>query len=710
MRLRDFLHSPYTPEQLDSEVTLTPVAIPVDCALSEWSQWAPTSEWSACVNGTQSRTERRTRTVVTPPSNGGAPCGPLEETRTVSQACTVPPPSNEIPVIHSASAKPIRFDAWDTGAGAYTRGEYLQVITQADPIVRAHANSTLSGTFNLLIDGVVNTSAQPNGIALAFTVNIATVADGWHLFGITQGGVEVAYPYYFFVNRAGRAVAPQDKIPVVTGSYTANGASGIHHAMVPGRFTPKPMPLTPRAATPFSDRKAPEAFYRTDLVPDKKGDIYRPNTNAQGVMSTFNRHSYYWDTLIGKIPSLPLLDGPRGVGKISMPTSIRLDRNGGAFCTDPWRVVRVSLDGTVRTRAGYRHKAPMYWQDGANNMELVGDWSGIPVERRGFHELWGQCWDVDSLSLDPNAPPQGGEQPHVSGPRQFVTDTQNNRVCLLTYSKDNRALDPVVTEFITGLQDPWGIAWHDSLLYVGERNSNRICAYDDQTGALVRVVVQGSNPWLRINPQIRVSDHRGLFPGDPCALPEHIEIFDGMLYYGSITMGAIKKIPLTGGTPELVTKVQTDQGAVYTYFSISDGTFGPRGAIFVVSWSIIHPFPAAYLPDGTTWGIGREGYLTSGRGGYWRPMDYKSAVVVGNGRMIAGSSKEGLVMFTLATPSDPMPNHAAYERGYRAWIAKGYQLVYGEDGYGYFDLPLPWGESADIDYYLSWNGHVRSVN
>lgn len=50
------------------------VPVPVDCVLSEWSAWS-------VLNPT---TEQRTRTVVTPPSNGGAPCGPLSETRPIT--------------------------------------------------------------------------------------------------------------------------------------------------------------------------------------------------------------------------------------------------------------------------------------------------------------------------------------------------------------------------------------------------------------------------------------------------------------------------------------------------------------------------------------------------------------------------------------------------------------------------------------------------
>lgn len=56
--------------------TIGPCPEPVNCVVSQWS------EWSVCSGGTQTRT----RTIITPASGGGTPCPVLEET----QPCTLP--------------------------------------------------------------------------------------------------------------------------------------------------------------------------------------------------------------------------------------------------------------------------------------------------------------------------------------------------------------------------------------------------------------------------------------------------------------------------------------------------------------------------------------------------------------------------------------------------------------------------------------------
>ena len=65
----------------------TVVVAPVDCVLSTWSLQSA-SPWGTCTGGQQTRTETWVRSIITPPSNGGAACGILQEQRTAAQTCT----------------------------------------------------------------------------------------------------------------------------------------------------------------------------------------------------------------------------------------------------------------------------------------------------------------------------------------------------------------------------------------------------------------------------------------------------------------------------------------------------------------------------------------------------------------------------------------------------------------------------------------------
>lgn len=88
---------------------------PTDCVVSAWSNWQPTSAFSACTNNLQSRNEERTRTILTPPQNGGLACPALSETRVFTQPCTagggtgisVTPPSVSITTPHGTVPAPI---------------------------------------------------------------------------------------------------------------------------------------------------------------------------------------------------------------------------------------------------------------------------------------------------------------------------------------------------------------------------------------------------------------------------------------------------------------------------------------------------------------------------------------------------------------------------------------------------------------------------
>lgn len=60
---------------------------PVDCAVSAWSTWA-VGTWGICIGSQRTRTDTRTRVVITPPSNGGTACPTLADSQPVAEACT----------------------------------------------------------------------------------------------------------------------------------------------------------------------------------------------------------------------------------------------------------------------------------------------------------------------------------------------------------------------------------------------------------------------------------------------------------------------------------------------------------------------------------------------------------------------------------------------------------------------------------------------
>lgn len=599
-----------------------------------------------------------------------------------------------------------RFQRWVVLQGDSATLEFYGYDWTNNGSVRAFGAST----YRLLVDGVerASTTVARGATSGQFTVALGPISDGWHELDIVGAADETCPQFWVYVQK-GSSPVNREWMPVSLGTYgLVFETNGRHFSgTVPARFLPTVIHLTARETPAFSEALTRDQLVQTRLVPVRQDDDHRPNLSRTGLMTTFNTQSYFWSDFTAAEPRVPQLDGPRGQGTVAMATHLQVGRRGTYFC-DPWRVGVVQSDGIVKTLAGYRHKPTPSFYGGEQELELVGDWSAIPEARRGFHELWGLAWDPRTLGTNPSAPKIDGEEPHSVGPLAFVADTQNNRICALRFSPTSRDAAAVVTEFITGLNDPWDCVCDASgVLYVSERLSHRIVAYDATTGAQIRVVVSGPNmSGINGSRQPFRRDTLANIQAQACVGPEGLYLQDGWLYFGSRAMEQVKRVNLTTNEVQVVANVLCDDNSLYMKIAVSDGSFGPRGSVFIAAWTVLnYGYPQAYRPDGRPWdyiaGVGEPGLP-------WGFASYPTAVAVAGGRMIHGSVNEGLLQLSRRLPSDAQLNRDRFVSGRRLWRDRGFKLLYGDDGWGYYGLPLPWGQHPDIDYMLEAHGHRRS--
>lgn len=641
---------------------------------------------------------------------------------------TPPMPEKQFPGVPAVTVfdvdttRTLCFDWWSIPGQAYDRFQNLVVLTGSTATVSFYAKNWVTNVLNpfvatqyaLLVDGIAQASCVVDQGArrASFTLELASIPAGWHRLDIGAQGGEVSLPFWIYLARG--AIAQQEFAPAWAGSFdlTHGRRKYFHAEKLPAVLSPRVPAAVQREYPSFGNALPFGQLFRQDLVPTRSQNIRRPNRNKNGLVSTCNEQSYFFSSLVGKLPRQPLLDGPRGVGCVAMPTHIQVGRLGGAYVCDPWRLVKVATDGSVATLAGYRHKDMGSYYDGPQELELVGDWSAIPEARRGFHELWGMTWDARTLPTDESAAPIDGEKPHLTGPVCFLADTRNNRIVKLQFNKNNRN-PPVVTEFVVGLDDPWDVVYVDGLLYVSERKANRIASYSADTGAFVQTLLAGqglatvpSNRTPVRNAGVTLDQVRA----QACVLPEGLAYLDGWLYFGSKVMQQVKRINLTSLAVEVVCAPFIDGNSNFVKIALSDGSFGPRGTVFTATWSNNNfGYPEAFLPGGAKWNYYNysETAPDCGRGGVWTTLSYTSAMGVALGRMHCGSAAEGLVTISQALPSDPPVDTAKFNAGKNAYMDRGYHLVYGDRGNGYYGYALPWGVSDAIDYYLTVNGHAR---
>jgi hypothetical protein len=346
-------------------------------------------------------------------------------------------------------------------------------------------------------------------------IDSTAMPDGWQqITPRASMSAESMMPMWVCVKNG---AASEDTItPVQQGEYerlVRSNPGVLAWVKAPGRYAPTPRPLAKRTYEPIPTVPKRDQLHCEYLVPVRFGDMHRPNKAASGIVSSFDTQAYTWSGLHGRYPTVALLDGPRGVGSTpyvthAVESTAVVDGvlRRTVYFTDPWRAGKISEEGHVTTLVGYRHKGiPGHWEDGgdlaARNLELVGDWSAVPPERRGFWEAWELAFDLRTTGTDPKLPlvpndAAGGalQAQHPGNIVAFVADTQWNRICRVEFDRLSHSTPARVTEFITNLPDAWSCNCVEGVLYVTARKAHRISAYNATTGAFLHHVQEGHLP------------------------------------------------------------------------------------------------------------------------------------------------------------------------------------------------------------------------
>lgn len=620
----------------------------------------------------------------------------------------------------------LMLDSMHNTTNSYERRQHLHVHTNPGPLVVQLWDLVAGGTklslpegqYVLQVDGATTAAVRGSGRSVTFA-NV-TLAPGWRRV-VISGPQGLRSPSWFVHSGS---VAVDALVPACTGTYeiihsrpkAVAGVEpvGVHrYTWVPANATPNPQPLAQRVAEPFSVKLTPAQMYRRMLASQSTNlRIYRKGA----ISTTFGAQSYHFSDLIRQYPTWPLLDGPRGVNTLNMPTHVHVghasrtaDRSSGpvgaVYVTDPWRLMRVDADGSVRTLVGYRHDVSTYWEQSvAAPPPLVGDWSRVQGPK-GLWECWGFAFDRATLGLDLVRPPNlDGRHFHSGNPTGYLADTRHNRILKVVFDGRSHETPAVITEHLRGLGDPWRVVvdpvrrW----LLVSERTLHRVSVWDIETGTLVKVILQGQN-LATIDPgrSARRTVSLEACRAAQIVAPEGMDLRGDWLYVGSMAQQQVRRVNVISGAVEVVVNLPNDGNMRFVDVATSDGTTGPEGTIFVSSWSNARMgSPMAFLPDGTQWYL--DAYASSaahsGRAP-WQVLGYSSGVGCGGGRILFGSSDWGLHELTKVAATDPLPNQALL---LEAAVSLD-KLLYGPGGVSPWGLPAPKGRSAAIDHLLHIN-------
>lgn len=579
----------------------------------------------------------------------------------------------------------------------YQRGRLRDSATPPDLSERA---------YTLNVDGLpVSTVTVGNGVSRWNFRFTAPTTPGWktlNVAGLSEEETDVTY----FAVVGGVSDGP---VPVVQSSLELSKLSGENYAhawaWVPvGDAVARPTPDHTYLPVESEDQQTADMLVAGDNAP--------PTTQAQwvdGTWSAMGSQAYFWDDVIRNDPRVHLKDGPRGIGTLCFATHIEVGRGTqtadpssaprrNVYATDPWRVVRISNTGQITTLAGYRHTT------GRSDVppELVGDWSAIPSARRGFRLLWGMCWDSRTTlhNIDTSAPPipsEDNRQPHLTGPRMYVTDSRWNRLCRIEFDGKSHATPAKVSEIAVDLPGPWDCVEDESTatMLVSLRESHKIVRMTFD-GEIVEVIAERDTN----TPGNATPDGRHIMWRKDCTLdqaraqpvlaPEGLYLLDGMLYVGSLAQAQITVFDLA--TKQIVRRVPitVSNNSTFVKLAVSDGSYAPRGTIFFCTFDVQHGARwYGIKPDGTRW--------NSTKNAPYPMEDYQMSVGIGGGRMIVGGSDFGMVRFFRGD----QVNGALYNQGAAEFKNGAMRIVYGPHGVGPYSLPADASEA--LRYYVARN-------
>lgn len=495
-------------------------------------------------------------------------------------------------------------------------------------------------------------------------------------------------------------------------------------------------PLVPLAPVPFSTALPSKQIVKIDLLPcssENTNQTHYPVQMRSGVTVTDNFQSYFPSTMGYAQAAVPAIDGPRGVAMLSFPLVLRTGRQGKVYGCDIHSFFKVDGTGTRTTLLGKRHKVAPYWGDvtaAYDGTETVGNWdASIPAVECFPYESWGFDWDARTLAIDSSQPipPGETEEPHIPiGPVAYIAD-RHGYVLKAQFNNLSHAVAPIVTRALP-IPDPWGCRWDatKNVLYIADRSNHALTAWSPDAGTKTTVLANATGAslvtlpdpaqpenFIHLAPGITLAQARAV----PILAPEGLDLLDGYLYFSSIAQQDVRRINLATGVVEICCRPTIDGNSYYLTFSISDGTFGPRGTIFATSFSSNYfGRPLAYLPTPGTASDGTAlthsvvwNYHAFEHGHTQGVTDseseaYATACTVGHGIMACGSSQFGLSVFMQARATDVAVSAAQATAGETKYNARGYYLLWGAFGHGPTNYPLPWGVDPDIDYFLTVNG------